>query len=187
MNGVVSTPSARLAGRDVKDFYLNTPQKKNRYVKVRSKYITEETIRKHNLEQYIEDNGWLHFEIRKGMYGILEAGRLANDLLQATTKKHGYIEATNTPGYWKHIWKPISWTLIADDFGFKYTNKRHVDELIKIMSQWYVMKMDWEGTSFGGITLKWNHYGERWVELSLPGYIDKILAQFRHPQPKIPQ
>ena len=52
------------------------------------------------------------------------------------------------------------------------------------MSHWYVMKMDWAGTSFGGITLKWNYDGERWVELSLPGYIEKILAQFRHPQPK---
>ena len=55
------------------------------------------------------------------------------------------------------------------------------------MSQWYVMKMYWEGTSFGGITLKWNYEGERWVELSLPGYIDKILARFCHPQPKRPQ
>ena len=35
----------------------------------------------------------------------------------------------------KHIWKPIKWTLIVDDFGFNYTNKRHVDELLKIMSQ----------------------------------------------------
>ena len=49
------------------------------------------------------------------------------------------------------------------------------------------MKMDWEGTSLGGITLKWNYEGDPWVELSLPGYIEKILARFRHPQPKIPQ
>ena len=70
------------------------------------------------------------------MYGIPEAGRLANDLLRAILKKYGYIEATHTPGYWKHMWKPISSTLIVDDFGFKYTNKRHVDELLKIMSQW---------------------------------------------------
>ena len=66
-------------------------------------------------------------------------------------------------------------------------NKRHVDKLLKIMSQWYVMKMDWKGTNFGGITLKWNYEGGRWVELSLPGYIDKVLACFRHPQPKRPQ
>ena len=110
------------------------------------------------------------------MYGIPEAGRLPNDLLQARLKKHGYIEATHTPGYWKHIWNPISWTLIVDDFSFKYTNKRQVDKLLKIMSQWYVMKMDWGRTSFGGITLKWNYDGERWVELSLPEYIEIILV-----------
>ena len=50
-----------------------------------------------------------------------------------------------------------------------------------------MMKMNWAGTSFGGITLKWNYNGERLVELSLPGYIEKTLAQFRHPQPKITQ
>ena len=55
------------------------------------------------------------------------------------------------------------------------------------MLQWYVMKMDWGGTSFRGITLKWNYDGEKWVELSLPGYIEKILARFCHPQPKRPQ
>ena len=86
MNGVVSTPGARFAGGDVKDFYLNTPLKKKRYGKVRAKYIPEETVRKHDLEQYIEGDGWIHFEIGKGMYGILEAGRLANDLLRARLK-----------------------------------------------------------------------------------------------------
>ena len=78
MNGVVSTSGARFVGGDVKDFYLNTPLKKKRYGKVRAKYIPEETIKKHQLEQCIEDDGWLHFEIGKGMYGIPEAGRLAN-------------------------------------------------------------------------------------------------------------
>ena len=95
MNGVVSTLGARFAGGSVKGFFLNTPLKKKRYIKVRAKYIPEETIKKHNLKQYIEDDGWLHFEIGKGIYGILESGRLANDLLQARLKKYGYIEATN--------------------------------------------------------------------------------------------
>ena len=39
MNGVVSTPGARFAGGDVKIFYLNTPLKRNRYGKLRAKYI----------------------------------------------------------------------------------------------------------------------------------------------------
>ena len=83
MNGVVSTLGAIFAGRDVKNFYLNTPLKKKRYGKVRAKYIPEETIRKHNLDQYIEDNAWIHFEIGKGVYGSPEAGRLANYILRA--------------------------------------------------------------------------------------------------------
>ena len=39
VNNVVSTPGARFAGGDVKDFYLNTPLKKKRNGKVRAKYI----------------------------------------------------------------------------------------------------------------------------------------------------
>ena len=83
---MVSTPGARVSGGDVKYFYLNTPLNRKKYGKVRAKYIPEETIRKHDLEQYIEDDGWLHFEIGKGMYGIPEAGRLANDLLRERLK-----------------------------------------------------------------------------------------------------
>ena len=37
MKGVVSTPGARFAVGDVKDFYLNTPLKKKGYGKVRAK------------------------------------------------------------------------------------------------------------------------------------------------------
>ena len=86
MNGVVSTPGSRFSGGDVKYVCLNTPLKRKRYGKVRGKYIPEKTISKHNLEQYIGDGGWLHFEIGKGMYGIPEAGRLENDLLRARPK-----------------------------------------------------------------------------------------------------
>ena len=76
----------------------------------------------------IED-GWLYFEINKSMYGIPEAGRLANDLLQKKMKDFGYYECTHTPGYWRHLWKPISWTLIVDDFGIRYIQK-------KILTNW---------------------------------------------------
>ena len=37
MNSVVSTPGAKFAGGDVKDFYLNTPLKKKRYGIVQAK------------------------------------------------------------------------------------------------------------------------------------------------------
>ena len=98
MNGVVSTEGGRFAVSDVSDFYLETPLKKTRYGKVRAKYIPEETIKKYNLQEMIVD-GWIYFAIDKGMYGIPEAGKLANDLLTERLAKHGYFECTHTPGF----------------------------------------------------------------------------------------
>ena len=118
LNGVVSTECGRFAAADVKDFYLGTPLKDKQYGKVIAKYIPQVTIDKYNLQDYIID-GWLYFLIYKGMYGIPEAGRLANDFLRKRLKELGYYECLHTPGYWRHIWKPISWTLIVDDFGIK--------------------------------------------------------------------
>ena len=74
-----------------------------------------------------------------------------------------------------------------DDFGIKYTDKKDIEELLSIMSKWYRTKTDWKGSSFGGITLEWNYQGERWVELSLPEYIKKVLHQFSHQTPARPQ
>ena len=79
------------------------------------------------------------------MYGIPEAGRLANELLTERLKTFGYIERVHNPAYWKHMWKPIKWTLIVNDLGVQYTDKQYITELLKIMSKWYVCKIDWEG------------------------------------------
>ena len=153
LNGVVSTKGGIFAASDVKDFYLGMPLKEKRYGKVKTKYTPQVTIDKYKLQDYIID-GWLYFFIYKGMYGITEAGRLANDLLRKRLKELGYYECLHTLGYWRHIWKPISWTLIVDDFGTKYTNKKGIEEFLTIMGKWYTMKTDWQGKSFGGITLE---------------------------------
>ena len=55
------------------------------------------------------------------------------------------------------------------------------------MGKWYTMKKDWQGKSFGGITLEWNYQNERWEELYLPRYIKKCLHRFGHSHPKRPQ
>ena len=60
MNSNISTPGVEFTARDVKDFYLKTPLKKTRYGKVRAKYIPEEKIKKYNLEEYIDEDGWIH-------------------------------------------------------------------------------------------------------------------------------
>ena len=46
-------------------------------------------------------------EIRKGMYGLPQAGILANDRLQAHLATHGYVAAKHTPGFFTHVDRPI--------------------------------------------------------------------------------
>ena len=59
MNSVISTPGAEFAAGDVKDFFLHTPLKKKRYGKVQAKYIPAKTIEKHQLAEYIDEDGWM--------------------------------------------------------------------------------------------------------------------------------
>jgi hypothetical protein len=53
-------------------------------------------------------------EIRRAMYGLPQAGILANKLLKQRLAKHGYYEVTHTPGLWKHISRPVQFTLVVD-------------------------------------------------------------------------
>ena len=58
-------------------------------------------------------------EIIRGMYGLPQAGILANQLLRKRLKPHGYFEVEHTPGLWKHETLPIQFTLVVDNFGVK--------------------------------------------------------------------
>ena len=120
------------------------------------------------------------------MYGLLQAGIIAQELLEECLRKAGYTQSKITPGYWKHTWRPISFTLVMDDFGVKYIGKEHVHHLLQVLRQDYEIEEDWEGTHYLGITLDWD-YTKREVHLSMPGYIEKALARFHHQVPLKPQ
>ena len=68
-------------------------------------------------------NGFVYMQIEKGMYGLPQAGILANKLLRKRLAPHGYYEIPHTPGLWKHIHWPIKFTLLVDDFVVKYVGK----------------------------------------------------------------
>ena len=45
-------------------------------------YIPEEVIRKYNLHRKVTKDGSIHIEASRGMYGLPQAGLLANELLE---------------------------------------------------------------------------------------------------------
>jgi hypothetical protein len=104
--------------------------------------------------------------MRRAVWGLPQAGILANKLLRRRLLPNGYFECPNTPGLWKHEWRPISFTLVVDNFGVKYVGKEHVQHLIWCIREKYKVTEDWTGDLYCGITLKWN-YKKRWLDISI--------------------
>jgi hypothetical protein len=78
------------------------------------------------------------------------------------------------PGLWTHTTRPISFTLVVDDFRVKYVGKENAMHLISFLKQHYEISEDWTGSKYIGITFDWD-YHHRQVHLSMLGYIEKAL------------
>jgi hypothetical protein len=145
----------------------------------------EEIIQKYNLNALAVDGG-VYIEIRKGMYGLNQAGLLANQLLHTRLAPFGYYPARHTPGLWLHKTRPISFTLVVDDFAVKYVGKQHAEHLRNALLRNYEPTTDWTATVYSGMTLKWD-YDKRTYDISMPGYVSNVLSKFQHDTPKHPQ
>jgi hypothetical protein len=94
INSVISTPSAKFLVIDIKNFYLNTPLGRFEYMVINLASFPQETIKKYGLNELAQD-GKVYIEIQKGMYGLPQAGILANELLQRNLTKDGYSPTTH--------------------------------------------------------------------------------------------
>jgi hypothetical protein len=184
-NSVISTKDSRYMCLDIENFYLGTPMARFEYMKIPIDVFPQATIDQYNLLQHVH-NGFIYLEVRKAIYGLPQAGILANKLLRQRLRPFGYFEVAHTPGLWKHVSRPIQFTLTVDDFGIKYEGKEHADHLIDALRTHYKLKEDWDGALYCGISLKWN-YQLRHVDISMPLYVEKLLAKFDHKPPTKPQ
>jgi hypothetical protein len=115
INSVILTLGAKFIVIDIKKFYLNTSLGRFEYMVINLSSLPQETIDKYDLIELAQD-GKVYIEIQKGMYGLPQAGILANELLQHNLAKDGYRPIQHTHGLWKHDTRPISFSLVVDDF-----------------------------------------------------------------------
>jgi hypothetical protein len=79
--------------------------------------------------------------------------------------------------------RPISFTLVVNDFGVKYVGKEHATHLIDCIKEKYGVTEDWMGDLYCGIKLKWDYVAQT-LDISMPGYIKKLLQKYKHRMPK---
>lgn len=179
LNSGISTKNARFGTADVKNFYLNTSVLRMEYMKIRLDFIPMEIQDKYEIADKIIGNH-VYDEINKGMYGLPQAGILENKLLAKRLTKYDFHQTDHTPGMWIPKTRSIKFALVLDDFGFQYTDKKDANYLIKALRNDYEdITVDWSGARFCGVNIDWN-YQHKSVNISMPGYINKVLHRFQH-------
>jgi hypothetical protein len=151
ISSTLSTEDATMMMMDLKNYYIGTPLPLFEYMKMWLSRFPEEIIQKYNLNTLAVD-GWVHIEIRKGMYGLKQAGILANQLLQTRLAPLGFYPARHTPGLWLHKTQPLSFTLVVDDFAVKHVGKQHAEHLRNALLRTYELTTDWTATVYSGMT-----------------------------------
>jgi hypothetical protein len=185
INSVISTLRSKFLVIDIKKFYLNTPLGRFEYMVINLSSLPQETIDKYDLIELSQD-GKVYIEIQKGMYGLPQAGILANKLLQRNLAKDGHRTTQHTHGLWKHDTRPITFSLVVDDFGVKYVGPEHAEHLMECIKKNYNISSDWKGSAYCGLTLEWD-YKNKTVDLSFPGYIKAALHKHQHAAPTRPE
>jgi hypothetical protein len=90
---------------------------------------TKHYSRKYTIQmQHFNINALVHTRhvyvaIKKRMYGLPQAGCLANDQLIKHLSGNGYHQSENTTGLFTHTTLPIAFCLVVDDFFVKYTGE----------------------------------------------------------------
>jgi hypothetical protein len=177
-NSVISTPGDRYICLDIKKIYLTAKLDYYEYMRMPLDLFPAWTQKQYNLKA-LALNGFVHLEMRRAVWGLPQAGILANKRLRRKLAPFGYFKHRSTPGLWTHVSCAISFTLVVDNFGVKYINKEDADHLVASIKSTYTLSEDWTGNLYCGIALDWDYVN--WtVDISMPGYIKKKLQEYKH-------
>ena len=111
---------------------------------------------------------------------------MVHDLLKKRLDKAGYFPVQLTSGLWRHVWRPVTFTLVVDDFGIKFTGDTHTNHLIHTLKKYYEITTEPQGQLFVGIKLKWD-YERGTLDTQVPNYLPAALNKYQHPTPSRPQ
>jgi len=153
LNSTVSTPNAKMLSANIENFYLGTPMHRYEYMRIPAKDIPANIMEQYNLAPLVH-NGHVLTEIRKGMHGLPQAGILAYNRLVTHLALSGYTPVQHTPGLFRHATRPVTFSLVVDDFAIKYVDRTNTEHLLATLWSLYNITTDWTASMYCGITLK---------------------------------
>ena len=73
---------------DIKDFYLNTPMARYKYMQLQIADMPNDVIKHYNLTDLATPDRYVYCEIQKEMYSLPQAGIIAQQLLEKQLQQH---------------------------------------------------------------------------------------------------
>ncbi len=111
------------------------------------------------------------------MYGLPQADRLSQLRLISHLSKDGYYQCPNTPCLFQHETLDVTFCLVVDDFGIRYSAQSDADHLIAtLQANDYDPTIKPTGDTYLGMSISFQPTS---VRLSMPDYITKALQRFR--------
>ena len=103
-------------------------------MKMKLEIIPQEIIDQYQLQD-MEKDGWVYMKIVKGMPGLKQAARVANERLVHHLAPYGYAPVQHTPSLWKHESNGILFSLVVDYFGVKSTSDSATRHLLQYLRE----------------------------------------------------
>ena len=120
-NKTISTAGKRMSTADISDMYLHSQLEAPEYMWIRLCDIPLASQAKYKLVSLVSPGAaTVAVRITGGMYGLPQAGRLAQEKLIKVLYDHGYYMCKNTTCLFKHKTLETEFTLTVDDFAISH-------------------------------------------------------------------
>ena len=89
LNSTISIKGAKFMTIDIKDFYLMTPMERPEFMRLKINDMPENIIDQYQLRDKVTKDGYVYVQINDGMYGLPNAGIIAQKQLEKRLNAHG--------------------------------------------------------------------------------------------------
>ncbi|KAL7487011.1 hypothetical protein ACHAW6_012612 [Cyclotella cf. meneghiniana] len=141
------------------------PLDRFKYVRLKLNDFPKIAIEQYKLGDIATNDRSVFIECRKCIYGLPQAGILANMYLGKCLNEFSYHQSKFNPGLWSHKMHSIQFSLFVDDFGGKYVYPQDIEHLTLALSTinpetgkpMFEISVDKTASRFIGLSLDWDY------------------------------
>ena len=97
------------------------------------KITPQKIIDTYDLKAMVDKQGWIYMRIKKGNYGLKQAGIIADQELVKHMAPFGYHPVKHTPGLWLYDSKKTRFILVVDDFYVQYCSTEDASHFLNAL------------------------------------------------------